>query len=140
MRTQLIPREEKKVKKVRFKIEEVPFPVGARVCIKHPRTGRISRNRSVVKTVGTKSVILDNGQKWHVSKIAKDRSEPRQINDYYELPDWRRTIRREDNSRLDGTVTEDNYGATSISDDSDESDGREKRNRKSKRDPDFVYF
>ena len=141
MRTQLIPRKEEKIKKkVRFEEDQVPFPVGTRVCIKHPRTGRISWNRTVTKVIGTKSVLLDNGQKWHVSKVAKDRSRRGEL-DLGELPDWRRSVGSSENggSESDRTVTEDREQNRRAGDSHDNAT-RESRRRKTTRDADFVYY
>ena len=66
------------------------------MCIKHPRTGKVERDGYVVKIIGSKSVLLDNEQKWHVSKISQDHSVTRDCNDQrlVDLSDIRRKVHR----------------------------------------------
>jgi hypothetical protein len=140
-------------KKVRFQLNEVPFPIGTRVCVKHPRTGRVSRNLVVTKTVGTKSVVLDNGQKWHVSKIAKDHSKIREEPEDYELPDIsgrkesskRREVPIHDNDKAigdrDTTSTTDDTPQNETTNQEEPVIRRSERNVvRWKRDHNFVYY
>ena len=158
MKTRLVVREEKRAeKKVRFDLEDEPFPVGTKVCIKHPRTGRVSRNLSVVRVLGSKTVILDNGQKWHVSKIAKDRSvvseedhEDEAMMDWWSWKKTKEKILEPEEPRVDcdGEEVEEEIreGAAEENEEvrREEVEVRRRtprlRQERSTRDPNFIYY
>ena len=85
-------------------------------------------------------MLLDNGQKWHVSKVAKDRSRRGEL-DLGELPDWRRSVGSSENdgSESDRTGTDDSE-QNWMAGDSHDNVTRESRRRKTTRDADFVYY
>ena len=85
MRTTLSSLVENKAKR-KLSFEDT-FTVGERVCMKHPCSGKISRNLRVRKMIGAKSALLSDGRKWHVKHLSRDRSRTWDIEPDGELPD-----------------------------------------------------
>jgi len=79
----------KKKKTVRFR-DIPPFVIGDNVCLKYPRTGKIRRGFVITKLIGSRSVILNNGEKWHTNRLSLDRSglDAGTDDEEDDLPDW----------------------------------------------------
>ena len=142
-------------KKVTF---ENSFKAGDKVCLKHPRTKKIHRNLVVKEAIGSKSVILNNGEKWHTRNISKDYSNKEEDQTLSELPNSgghrgtafeRAEIEdqdaSEDSRRADGdgtTAGENGRRADGDGTTEGENGRRSRFGRRvmQTRDPNFVYY
>ena len=153
MRTRLEALVQRRPRNRKVTFENRAFRVGDRVCLKHPRTGRIHRNMMVKEIIGSKSVVLNNGQKWHTRNISRDFSVRKDEPARAELPD-RGSVCEDRGPRMEdrGSRIEDR-GASAIrrepeaeedrDADNDADNGTRTRSGRRvtlARDPDYVYY